>query len=108
MSDDKSQNDDNLEAAMEQVARTTRLSRKANTGSTPGAPAEKQVLIRASEADHERWKQAAEFVGKSLAEFVREVMNAKAAELLDCQHPLEYRRQYPWSDVCLKCGKRLK
>lgn len=99
---------DNLEAAMEKVAETTSKGRSSNIGSKPGEPASKQVLIRANEVDHERWKRAAEARGVSLSEFIRDCLNDRASELLDCQHPLNQRRYYPWSEMCLACGQRLR
>lgn len=93
---------------MEKVAETTSTGRSKNTGSDPGEPASRQVLIRASVADHERWKEAAQSQGVSLSEFIRDCLNAKATELLDCSHPLNQRRWYPWSEMCLACGQRLR
>lgn len=68
----------------------------------------KQVLIRALPEEHERWKAAAERRGLTLTDFIREHANAGATSTLDCQHPIERRRVYPWSDVCLACGVRLR
>jgi predicted DNA binding CopG/RHH family protein len=99
---------DNLEAAMYQVAETTSKGRSSNTGTKKGEPASKQVLIRANEVDHERWKQAADAKGVSMSEFIRDCLNDRARELLDCAHPLNQRRWYPWSEMCLACGQRLR
>lgn len=99
---------DNLDAAMEAVASTTSMGRSSNTGSSTGDPANKQVLIRASSADHERWKLAAAKQGVSLSEFIRDCLNAKSSELLDCQHPLTHRLSYPWAEICKACGQRLR
>jgi hypothetical protein len=97
---------DNVEAAMDKVAETLDMTRSTNTGSKPGEPAAKQVLVRASEADHQRWKDAAEKQGISMSEFVRECCNAAATQLLDCQHPTNMTRFYPWGKTCLQCGKK--
>lgn len=97
---------DNIQAAVDGVMKMEGLTRKPNTGSKPGLPANKQVLIRATDEDHERWKTAAAELGISLAEFVRDVCN-KAAGTTECQHPMEQRKIYPWMQRCMKCGKRL-
>lgn len=99
---------DNIAAAMDKVAESMDLTRKPNTGSTPGEPAMKQVIVRATEHDQERWKQAAEKQGVSMAEFVRRVCNEAAAEELDCPHPIQFRKSYPWSERCTKCNTRLR
>lgn len=96
---------DNIQAAVDDVMDVTELTRKANTGSKPGLPANKQVLIRATDEDHERWKSAAAELGVSLAEFVRDVCN-KAAGTTGCQHLPQDRKVYPWMQKCMKCGKR--
>jgi predicted HicB family RNase H-like nuclease len=100
--------DDNIEAAMAKVAENLTLTRKANTGSTPGEPAQKQVMVRASETDHVRWKEAAEKLGVSMAEFIRDAVNAAAKNALECDHPVEMRKSYPWSEFCLKCSNRIR
>lgn len=99
---------DNLDAAMEAVASTTSMGRSTNTGSSTGDPANRQVLIRANSADHERWKEAAAKNGVSLSEFIRDCLNAKSSEVLDCQHPPTHRLSYPWAEICTACGLRLR
>ena len=100
--------EDNIEAAMEKVAESTSMGVSSNVNATSDQPANKQVMIRATEFDHSRWKDAAENKGVSLSEFIRETLNRKAEELLDCNHPYPYRKTYPWSEMCLKCGVRLR
>lgn len=102
------EHDDNIEAAMDKVAETLEPTRKPNTGSAPGEPAMKQVIVRATEHDQERWKQAAERQGVSMAEFVRRVCNEAAAIEIDCPHPMQFRKSYPWSERCTKCNARLR
>jgi uncharacterized protein (DUF1778 family) len=65
----------------------------------------KQVMIRAAEEDHLRWKTAAEKAGTSMSDFVRDAANEAATKLLDCAHL--NRKTYPWSSRCLDCGERL-
>lgn len=71
-------------------------------------PADKQILIRLTETDRERWKQAADSVGLTVSQMIRDVVNDFAEKTLDCSHPINRRRYYPWSEVCLECGTRLK
>lgn len=98
--------EDNLEIAMNDVAETIEPTRKKNTGSKTGDPAAKQVLLRASDADHARWKTAADRKGVSMAEFIRDAVNAAAGTLLDCPHPSGMKRFYPWATTCLQCGEK--
>ena len=104
----KTEPTDNLQAAMDKVVESTDLTITPDTGSEPGRPASAQVLIRTTEAERDRWKLAAEASGKSLTEFARELLSGAAAEVLDCQHPLNQRRYYPWAEFCLRCGIRLR
>jgi len=100
---------DNLAAAMEKVVETTEPTRAHDTNTkNETETASKQVLIRATETDHERWKIAAEREGVSLSEFVRTNCNKAADSLLDCQHPAEMRKVYPWSERCMACGERFR
>lgn len=100
--------EDNIEAAMDVVAETLVPTRGPSTGTEPGEQTQRQVIIRATDRDANRWKEAAEHLGVSMAEFVRGVMNEKCIEVLDCNHPPEKRQIYPWSEFCLKCGQRVK
>jgi len=100
--------EDNIEAAMDKLAETLEPTRKSNTGSQPGEPAQKQVLIRATDYDHQRWKDAAAKRGVSIAEFVRQACNDESSRELDCTHPMQYRVSYPWSERCKRCGTRLR
>ena len=97
---------DNVEAAMDKLAETLdpKISQKV---SDDDGPADKQILIRSTQRDHERWKLAAEREGKSMSAFIRELVNSMVAEVLDCSHPMEFRQQYAWQETCLKCDTRL-
>ena len=99
--------EDNLEEAMEAVAADLKPTRRRSTGAAPGEGSN-QVLIRTSPESHQRWKDAATKTGVSMAEFVRSAADLAAKELLDCPHPPESRRWYPWAETCMKCGKTLR
>lgn len=99
---------DNVEAAMKKVAETMKPTRKANTGAEDGSTATKQVLIRTTDEDHARWKSAADKDGITLSEFLRKAANSAAADVLDCKHPAESLKWYPWGTRCTKCGARWK
>lgn len=71
------------------------------------APLTAQTLIRNTADEKDRWKAAAEKHGKTMTDFIRDTLNAAAREVLECQHPLEYRKTYPWSSTCTRCGERL-
>lgn len=106
--EDTAKEQGNMSAAMNKVAETLNLNRKKNTGSKTGEPAQRQVLLRASAEDHDRWKKTAELRGVALSELIRELCNIAAQEALDCIHPAEFRKTYKWSDTCLKCNTRLR
>lgn len=97
---------DNIEAALKKemsqgMSVSTELSPESG-------PADKTVLVRLTEADRERWKQASEKVGKTLSQMIRDSVNGFVSETLDCPHPTNMRRYYPWSEFCLKCETRLR
>lgn len=98
--------DDNLEAAMAHVARTIDPTIHRETGATPEDPIQ-QVLIRAPKSSHARWKEAASRLGVSLAQYVRELCDARAAELLDCPHPQAALRINRWGHFCGNCGQQI-
>ena len=99
---------DNLAAAMDKVAEFIEPTVASNTGAEPGAPAVAQVLVRTTHEERERWKEAAEAKGLSLSEFIRSVVGDATAAVLDCPHPLNQRRWYPWAEFCIECGNRLR
>ena len=99
--------EDNVEAAMHDLAEGMDLTVSTKVSDDDG-PADKQILIRATENDRERWKRAAEVAEVSLSALIRETMNIKVAEILDCSHPMEFRQSYPWAEHCKKCGSRLR
>ena len=98
--------DDNIEAAMAQVAEDMDLTVSTRVSDDDG-PADKQILIRATESDRERWKRAAEVAEVSLSALIRNTMNIKVTDILDCSHPMQFRQEYPWASFCTKCNIRL-
>lgn len=76
------------------------------TGAAPGEGTV-QVLVRVPAQSRDRWKEAAEAAGMTLSDFVRQCCDAHAGQLLDCSHPVAYRKAYPWAEICRKCGHRL-
>jgi hypothetical protein len=84
----------------------TTLGVSTPTGAEPGEGTV-QVLVRVPARSRDRWKAAAEAAGTTLSDFVRQCCDERAAESLDCQHPLMYRKSYPWTEICTACGVRL-
>lgn len=101
------ENNDNIEAAMDKVAESLKPTRKKNTGSAQGEPAQKQILIRVTETDHERWRISAEKSGMSMSEFIRGAVNEACLNTGECKHPLDKRKTYPWASFCMQCNTRL-
>lgn len=108
---------DNLETAMEKVAETLTPTRsrlvgkkkKDKDGTELSSTAQEQVLFRASREDKTRWEDCAQKLGLSMAEFLRVSANEKTdKEMATCDHPLSFRRSFPWMEECLKCGVRLR
>ena len=97
---------DNVEAAMHDLAEGMDLTVSTRVSDDDG-PADKQILIRATEHDRERWKRAAQVAEVSLSALIRDTMNLKVTDILDCSHPMEYRQSYPWAEFCTKCDVRL-
>jgi len=93
---------------MDKVAETLTPTMPNNTNTEENENANKQVLLRATERDHERWKLAATKLGVSMSEFIRSNVNRAADELLDCQHPMHMRKTYPWSERCMACSHRFR
>ena len=69
---------------------------------------DKQVLIRVSETQRGQWQDAADADGLSVSEWLRQMADARWREIFTCTHPLEKRQSYPWSEICLECGTRLR
>ena len=108
---------DNLEVAMDKVAedltptrsRAVGKKKKSEDGTELSSTAQEQVLFRASTEDKQKWEECAKHLGISLAEFLRVSANEKAENAMKgCDHPLAFRRSFPWMEECLKCGVRLR
>ena len=65
-----------------------------------------QILVRVSEEERDEWKRAAEASDVPMSELIRETVGAYVKTILYCTHPPEFRRTYPWSAFCDKCGER--
>jgi len=107
MKKETNEDQDNLKAAINKVAETLNPTVSTINKDDDG-PADKQVLIRTTDKERDRWKAAAEKQGIPLSQFIRDLLNNKAQELLDCSHPINMRRYYPWAEFCLKCDTRLR
>lgn len=107
MSQDNSQEEqDNIRAAMDKVAETLTPSISMSIDAEDG-PADKQVLIRTNDYERNRWKEAASLEQITLSSWIRTILNAEAKRLLECDHPMNMVRFYPWAKICTKCGNRL-
>ena len=67
-----------------------------------------QILVRISEEERDEWKAAAEVLGTSMSDLIRNSVAPKVQETLHCIHPEEFRLVYPWSEFCKKCDTRLR
>ena len=105
MSEEELEN--NLAMAMDKVLDAEGVAVSTELDADNG-PAGKQILIRIPEKDRERWKQASEITGQTMSQLIRDSVNNSVAGILDCQHPINRRRYYPWAEFCLECGQRLR
>lgn len=99
----------NIRAAMNKVAESLDPTISPVISDDSG-PADKQVLIRTNESERNRWKHAAELEGETLSAWIRKSLNDSASVVLDCPHPIELIRFYPWAGgkkVCTRCRQRL-
>jgi len=99
-------NNENIRAAINKVVSSSDMSIRPMAKDEDG-PAGKQVLIRTTESDRENWKKVSEMSGITLSAWIRDTLNAKARTFLECEHPSEMIRSYPWATVCTKCNRRL-
>lgn len=98
--------ENNIRAAMDKVAES--LIPSVSSSISPGdGPADKQVLIRTTDQERERWKNAAAQEQMNLSAWIRAHLNAEAKRILECEHPMNMMKIYPWAKICTKCGQRL-
>jgi len=76
----------------------------------PGSPADKQLMVRCTQAEKDLWKQAADNLNETLASFVRRLLNEGATKATSCSHPSGAVRFYPWGKpqfFCTFCSTRI-
>lgn len=81
------------------------------TDEEPGAPADKQLLVRCTEVEKDLWKKAAAKSNETMASFVRRVLNESAQKATTCSHPRNKVKMYPWGKpplFCLECQSRIE
>lgn len=106
MSTDETEETSNIRAAMDKVAETINPSVSGIVKEDDG-PADKQVLIRTTDYERDRWKQASQNSQVTLSAWIRNTLNEEAKRILECDHPMNMTRFYPWAKICTKCGQRL-
>jgi hypothetical protein len=106
MSNQQNDAESNIKAAMDKVAENISPTVSSIVKDDDG-PADKQVLIRTTDSERDRWKQASGLEQETLSAWIRNTLNAEAKRLLECDHPMNMVRFYPWAKICQKCGKRL-
>lgn len=99
--------ENNIKAAIDKVMDSDNLSIRPIAKDDDG-PADKQVLIRTTDAEKEYWKRASTESQLTLSAWIRETLNNAARGILECDHPMNMTRFYPWATICTKCGKRLR
>lgn len=102
-----SKKQNNIRAAMDKVMESTSMGVQ-NIAKDEDVAADKQVLIRTTEQQREYWKRAADESQITLSSWIRETLDEKARSILECDHPMNMTRFYPWATICTKCGKRLR
>lgn len=96
----------NIDAAMAKVVESMDLTIQPIIKEDDG-PAQVQQLIRCTDADRDRWKQAAAVNNMTISAWIRQCLNKEAKLLLECGHPREKLLVYPWATICTKCNTRL-
>jgi hypothetical protein len=94
----------NIKIAMDKISETME-SKIPLSVTNDGGPADKQVLIRTTEQEREKWKMASEKDGLNLSAWIRKHLNEQSEKVLTCQH--EVVKSYPWATICVKCRQRL-
>lgn len=100
-------NQSNITAAMNKVAENLKPTIAKGSADDDGSPSDKQVLIRVTDAERSRWKEAASQGQSSLSAWIKEALNSEAKRVLECDHPVNMTKFYPWATICTKCKQRL-
>lgn len=98
--------DNNIRAAVDKVMESKDLGVSPMVNDD-GGTADKQVLIRTTDKQRDYWKRASDISGETLSSWIRNTLDAAAVALLECSHPVNMTKFYPWATICTKCGKRL-
>ena len=98
--------DNNIRAAVDKVMESKDLGVSPMVNDD-GGTADKQVLIRTTDKQRDYWKRASDMSGETLSSWIRNALDAAAVALLECSHPVNMTKFYPWATICTKCGKRL-
>jgi hypothetical protein len=96
----------NIRAAMDKVAETVNPTISGIVKPDDG-PADKQVLIRTTDSERDRWKEASTNEQVTLSAWIRNTLNSEAKKILECDHPAPEVIFYPWAHLCKKCGQRI-
>jgi hypothetical protein len=96
----------NIRAAMDKVAETINPTVSGISKQDDG-PADKQVLIRTTDFERDRWKMASNNEQITLSAWIRDTLNNEAKRILECNHPAPDVIFYPWAHLCKKCGQRI-
>jgi len=106
MSSEEIEEETNIKAAMDKVAESINPTVSGIVKPDDG-PADKQVLIRTTDFERDRWKQASTNEQVTLSAWIRDTLNKEAKRILECDHPMNMIRFYPWAKICTKCSQRL-
>lgn len=106
MSDIEEPTNSNIKAAMDKVAENIDMSVSPLVKEDDG-PADKQILIRTTDYERDRWKDASSKEQLTVSAWIRKTLNTEAKNILECLHPVEFVKYYPWARTCMKCGQRL-
>lgn len=96
----------NIVPAMNKVADSLNMTIQPIVKDDEG-PAQVQQLIRCTENDRERWRQASTECDMTVSAWIRQTLNNEAKKLLECDHPQNMVLSYPWATICQKCNVRL-
>ena len=90
-----------------QVAGGDRVEARGRLVKEDDGPADKQILIRTTDYERDRWKDASSKEQLTVSAWIRKTLNTEAKNILECLHPVEFVKYYPWARTCMKCGQRL-